>query len=127
MLINIKKCSFLKKELVYLGFVISAEGLKMDSEKAWTILEWPTPRSATEVRSFHGLASFYRKFIKGFSSICGPLTETMRGDRKEFKWTIGADKSSNLLKEKVIEQPILALPNFNEVFQVDCDASSTAM
>ena len=62
------------------------------------ILEWPTPRSATEVRSFHGLATFYRKFIRSFSSICGPLTETMRGDRKEFNWTVGVDKSFNLLK-----------------------------
>ena len=87
----------------YLGFVVSAEGLKMDPEKVKAILEWPTPRSAIEVRSLHGLASFYRKFIRGFSSICGPLTETMRGDMKEFKWTIGADKSFNLLRQKVIE------------------------
>lgn len=127
LLINLKKCSFVKKELVYLRFVISAEGLKMDAEKVRAILEWPTPRSATEVRSFHGLASFYRKFIKSFSSICGPLTETMRGDRKEFKWTTGADKSFNLLKEKVTEQPVLALPDFNKVFQVDCDASGIAI
>ena len=61
------------------------------------------PRSGTEVRSFHGLASFYRKFIKGFSVICGPLTKTIRGDRKEFKWTVGVDKCFNFLKEKVIE------------------------
>ena len=51
----------------------------------------------------------------------------MRGDRKEFKWTTGADKSFNLLKEKVIEQPILALLDFNKVFQVDCDASGIAI
>ena len=51
----------------------------------------------------------------------------MRVDRKEFKWTIGANKSFNLLKEKVTEQPILALPNFNKVLQVDCDASGTAI
>ena len=88
---------------MYLGFVVSGEGLKMDLGKVKAILEWPTPRSATKVRSFHGLASFYRKFIKGFSSICGPLTETMRGDRKESKWTIGADRSFNLLKQKVTE------------------------
>ena len=77
-----------------------------------------------EVRSFHGLASFYKKFIRGFSGICGPLIETMRGDRKVLRWTIGADKSFNLLKEKVIEQPILTLLDFNKVFQVDYDALS---
>ena len=82
MLINLKKCSFVKKELVYLGFVVSEEGLKMDLEKVKAILEWPTPRSATVVRSFHRVASFYKKIIRGFSSIYGPLTETMRGDRK---------------------------------------------
>ena len=70
------------KELVYLGFVISVEGLKMDPKKVKAILEWPTPRSVIEVRSFHGLGSFYRKFSKGFSGICGPLTETMRWNRK---------------------------------------------
>lgn len=70
----------------------------MHLEKVMAILKWPTLRNATEVRSFHGLASFYRKFIRSFSNICGPLIEKMRGDIKEFKWTIGVDKSFNLLK-----------------------------
>ena len=65
-----------------MGFVVLAEGLKMDPDKVKAILEWPIPRSAIEVRSFHGLASFYRKIIRGFSSICGPLTKIMRDDRK---------------------------------------------
>ena len=99
----------------------------MDPKKVKAILEWPTPRSVTEVRYFHGLASFYKKIIKGFSGICGPLTKTMRGDRKELKWTTTTDKSFNLLKEKVIEQPVLALPDFNKVFQVDYDASGTTI
>ena len=74
LLINLKKCSFVKKELVYLGFLILVEGLKMDHEKVKAILEWPNPRNLTEVRSFHGLASFYKKFIKGLNNMCGPLT-----------------------------------------------------
>ena len=78
---------------MYLGFVISAVGLKMDLEKVKAILEWPTLENVSEVRSFHGLASFYRKFIKNFSAVCNAMTETMRGDKKEFKCTRGADKS----------------------------------
>ena len=79
-----KKCSFVKKELVYLGFIVSTKGLKMDLEKVKAILEWPTPRILTKVRSFHGLASFYRKFIRCFSSIYRALTKSMREDRKYF-------------------------------------------
>ena len=82
LLINLKKCSFAIKKLVYLGFVVSPEGLKMDPEKVKAILEWPTPWSSTEVRSFHGLVSYYKKFIKNFSGICAPLTDTIRGIEK---------------------------------------------
>ena len=98
LLINLKKCGFVNKELLYLRFLVSIEGLKMDPQKVKAILECPIPRSVIEVRSFHQLDSFYRNFIRGFSSICGPLIETMRGDRKEFKWIVGSDKSFNLLK-----------------------------
>ena len=64
LLINLKKCSFVKKELVYLGFIISVEGLKMDPENLKAILEWPTPRSVTEVRSFYGLVSFIENLLE---------------------------------------------------------------
>ena len=66
LLINLKKCSFMQEEIVYLGFVISTDGLKMDPEKVKAILEWPTPKNVVEVRSFHGLASFLRKIYKEF-------------------------------------------------------------
>ena len=89
---------FYARGIVYLGFVILANGLEMDLKKVKTILEWPTPENLGEVRLFHGLASFNRNFIKNFSYVCNAMTETMRGDKKEFKWTHGADKSFETLK-----------------------------
>ena len=99
----------------------------MDPKKVKAILEWPTLENVSEVRSFHGLASFYKKIIKNFSVVCNAMTETMRGDKKEFKWTHRADKSFETMKQKVVELPVLALSNFNKVFQVECDASSNAI
>lgn len=127
LLINLKKCSFMKEDLVYLGFVVSKEGLKMDPEKVQAIQNWPTPRSIFEVRSFHGLASFYRKFIRGFSQVCAPILETIKEVKQRFRWTEAADRNFNLLKKKITEEPILALPNFEKVFQVETDASGVAV
>jgi len=67
----------MKEELIYLGFVVSKEGLKMDPEKFQAIWNWPIPRNIFEARRFHVLACFYRKFIKGFSQICAPILETI--------------------------------------------------
>ena len=89
----LKKCAFMKEELVYLGFVISFEGPKMDPEKIKAIMEWPSPKSVFKVRSFQGLASFYRKFIKNFSKINAPIIETIKKDKQPFRWTAEAEKN----------------------------------
>jgi len=127
LLVNIKKCSFMKSKLVYLGFVISKDGLKMDLESVQAIMDWHSPRSIFEVRSFHGLASFYRKFIKHFSGICSPIIETIRKEKQPFKWSAEAESKFQLLKKNIIEQPILRLPDFGKPFQVTCDASGLAI
>ena len=67
----------MKEEIVYFGFVIFVDGLKMDPDKVKVILNWLTPKNVGEVRSFHELASFYRKFIRYFSSVCNAMTKTM--------------------------------------------------
>jgi hypothetical protein len=80
-----------------------------------------------EVRSFHGLASFYRKFIRYFSGICAPMMDTVEKRHKSFKWIEEDEKIFNTLKEKVMERPILVLPNFENMFQVRCDESGIAI
>ena len=79
---------------------------------------WPVPRNAYEVRIFHGLARFYRKFIKKFNHIYAPLIDTFRGSKQPLQWTEAVDRNFKLLKKKITEKPILALPSFDKVFQV---------
>lgn len=79
---NLAKCEFAAAEVHFLGFVISAGGLKVDSRKTLAIQEWPTPRNIYEVWSFHGLANFYRRFICGFSILVAPLTDCLK--KKHF-------------------------------------------
>ena len=71
---------------MFLGFVVSAQGIQVDEEKVRAIQDWPSPTSVSKVRSFHGLASFYRWFVKDFSSIAAPITEVIKKD-VGFKWS----------------------------------------
>jgi hypothetical protein len=73
------------------------------------------------------LERFYRKFIRNFSGICAPIIETIKRRKQPFKWIEAVDMSFKLLKKNIIEQPILALLDFNEPFQAECDASVTAI
>ena len=115
------------EHLVCLAFFVSAEGLKMDPEKVKAIVEWPSLGNVFEVRSFHGLASFYRKFIRNFSKINAPIIETIKKIKQPLKWVAEAKRNFKLLKKKITEKHVLILPDFTKPFQVKCDASGESI
>jgi len=118
---NLKKCTFSVKQVIFLGYVVSEDGIKVENNKIEAIQSWPIPRSIHDVWSFHGLASFYRWFIRDFSTIMASMTKMIKGS--SFHWTSRAQEAFQEVKTKLTQAPVLALPCFTTVFEVECDAS----
>jgi hypothetical protein len=119
---NIEKCTFCIDQVVFLGFVVSGQGFRVDESNVKEIKEWPTPTNVSQVRSFHGHAGFYRWFVKDFSTIATPLNElTKKG--LVFKWSEQQENAFHELKKCLTEAPLLVLSDFTKTFDVECDAS----
>ena len=123
---KLSKCEFWLEEIKFLGHVISKEGVSVDPTKVEAVLHWESPKSVTEIRSFLGLAGYYRRFIEGFSKIAMPLTQLTKKGQK-FKWTEKCENSFQELKKRLTTSPILALPDPNRHFVVFCDASKMGL
>ena len=124
--LNPKKCNLFQREVKYLGHVVSAKGVSPDPEKVEAIQAWPRPMSITDVKSFLGLASYYRRFIAGFANIAAPLHECTK-KMPTFTWSTEAQAAFNKLKTALIEALVLAYADPSYPFLVDIDASNVGI
>ncbi|KAK7884629.1 hypothetical protein WMY93_027752 [Mugilogobius chulae] len=120
------KCCFMKKELEFLGHKVGGEGISTLEDKVQAVRDWPTPTNLRELKSFIGLASYYRRFVRGFSCIAAPLFTLQRKDC-DFVWTPECDQAFSALKKALTESPILTPPDTNLPFVMDTDASDVGM
>ncbi|KAJ9536443.1 hypothetical protein OSB04_un000378 [Centaurea solstitialis] len=116
------KCEFWIREVHFLGHVVNKEGIHVDPAKIEAIKKWEAPKTPTKIRQFLGLAGYYRRFIANFSKIAQPLTTLTQKDKK-FIWGEKQEEAFQLLKHKLCNAPILALPEGTDNFVVYCDAS----
>eukprot|EP00253_Pinus_taeda_P025038 PITA_25038 len=124
--VKLLKCAFGKTSLNYLGHIVGGGELKIDPSKVTVIVNWPKPKYATEVRSFLGVAQYWRKFISNFSLIATPL-HALTGLDKVFQWGGKQQKSFDTLKEKTSIAPVLALPDLQRPFEIETDVIDYAM
>lgn len=117
---------FILMKFSFLSFVVSSKGVEVDESKIDAIKNWPIPKSISDIQSFHGLDSFYRKFVKGFSTIAPPLTEVIRKD-KPFNWSEEQAKPFQALKSTLSFTSLLQLPDFDKIFEVECDDSKVGI
>lgn len=116
-----EKCEFWLQEVAFLRHVVSGDGIKVEPKKTKMIRNWPRPLIPSDIKSFLGLAGYYRRFVNGFSSIASPMTKlTQKKDK--FVWTNECKKCFQILKDKLVSAPIVSLPEGLEGFIVYCDA-----
>ncbi|GBG83825.1 hypothetical protein CBR_g37625 [Chara braunii] len=120
--INAKKCDWAKTQVLYLGHILDGDDVKPEDSKIAAIRDWPTPRTLTELRSFLGLANYYRKFVRNFSTIAAPLRRLLRKETI-WKWDKDCTFAMKKLKQALIEYPVLKVADPSLPFVVTTDAS----
>jgi hypothetical protein len=123
---KLSKCEFWLKEVIFLGHIISAEGISVDPRKVEAVLKWERPINITEIRSFLGLAGYYRRFIEGFSTIAIPMTRLTQKEIK-WEWTQECEESFQELKKRLTTVSVLTLPSGTEGLVVYSDASKKGL
>jgi hypothetical protein len=126
LMLKLEKCCFFKRSVHYLGHVVSGDGIAPDEGLIEKIQQYPIPKNVKEVQSFLGLASYYRKFIRNFAKKAQPLFVLLKKSQP-FNWTEEQQDSLALLKQCLVQPPILAHPDFTKSFELFTDASGYAI
>nr|ABG66286.1 retrotransposon protein, putative, Ty3-gypsy subclass [Oryza sativa Japonica Group] len=116
------KYEFWLDRVAFLGHVISPNGVEVDPSKVEAVLAWNPPKNVSEIRSFLGLAGYYRRFIEGFSKLARPMTELLKKEKK-FQWSTACEDSFQEMKKRLTTAPVLTLPDIRKDFEIFCDAS----
>ena len=116
------KCEFWQEKVAFLGHILTTEGVAVNPEKVKAVSNWQQPTNVNEIRSFLGLAGYYRRFIEGFSKIARPMTELLK-KKKKFVWTKSCERSFQELKRRLTTAPVLTLLDIHRNFVIYCDAS----
>lgn len=126
--VKLSKCKFELTELKFLGHIVGNNGVKVDPQKTKVVHEWPTPTNVSQVRSFCGLANYFRKFLQGYSTLVAPLTALTRDGVVwgTNTWTPACQKAFDGVKKALTEAPTLAMPDFDNPMEIEviCDAST---
>ncbi|WVZ71044.1 hypothetical protein U9M48_019670 [Paspalum notatum var. saurae] len=120
------KCAFWLKEVSFLGHILSEKGVAVDPSKVKDVLNWKQPETATEIRSFLGLAGYYRRFIKDFSKTAKPMTSLTKKNSK-YVWSSNCEEVFQTLKKLLTSAPVLAQPDVTKPFDVYCDATGNGL
>jgi hypothetical protein len=120
------KCEFWLDSVKFLGHTISSEGISVDPTKVQEVMDCKPPTSVHQIRSFLGLAGYYRRFIPDFSKIAKPMTE-LRKKEVKFHWDNKCEEAFHTLRKLLITAPVLAQPDSTQPFDVYCDASGTGL
>jgi hypothetical protein len=110
----------------FLGHTISHDGISVDPSKVQEVMDWEPPKSVHKIRSFLGLAGYYRQFIPDFSRIAKPMTELLKKGVK-FMWSEACEKAFHTLRQHLTSAPVLVQPDNSKPFEVFCDASGTGL
>ena len=122
---KVSKCDFCRRQVDFLGFTVTANGLQASPKKTEAIQQWPVPTTVRDVRSFLGFCNYYRKFVHHYSGIVAPLTALTR-DQQPWQWSLVEQQAFDTIKQRLCSAPTLLIPDPQKPFVLTTDASNVA-